>query len=73
MRKIADKFLKRDARIVLKGMEHIDRWISEVQEDRVITYPVGAALLNPSARRLREPVRYSQMVSIGELEPEPVL
>jgi len=73
MRKIADKFQKRDATIVLKGMERIDRWISEVQEDRVITYPVGAALLTPSARKFREPVRYSQMLSIGELDTKPVL
>jgi hypothetical protein len=72
MRKIADKFQRRDATIVLKGMERIDRWIYEVQEDRVITYPVGAAQLSPAARRFREPVRYSQILSIGELDPKPV-
>jgi hypothetical protein len=72
MRQIADKFQKRDATIVLKGQERIDRWISEVQEDRVITYPVGASLLPPSARRSREPVRYSQMLSIGELDTKPI-
>jgi len=70
MRNIADKFSKRDATIVLKGKERIDRWIAEVHEDRVITYPVGAGLLAPLARKPREPVRYSQMLSIGELDPK---
>jgi hypothetical protein len=71
MRKLASKFLKRDATIVLKGRQRIDRWIYEAQEDRLITYPVGAAALSPAARRSRESVRYSEMLSIDELDGKP--
>jgi hypothetical protein len=69
MRTLATKFEKRGATIVLKGMQKIDRWIADVQEDRIITYPLDASHTAADLRKdiRREPYRYAQIETMIEL------
>lgn len=69
MRTLAMKFEKRGATIVLKGMQKIDRWIADVQEDRIITYPLDASHTAADLRKdvRREPYRYAQIETMVEL------
>jgi hypothetical protein len=73
MRTIATRFLNREALLVLKGRQRVRRWIANVGDDRVITYPVSAphsvaASYDPVGR---EVYRYSQLTDILEVAPVP--
>jgi hypothetical protein len=73
MRATAMKFEKRGATIVLKGMQKIDRWIADVQEDRIITYPLDASHTVADLRKdvRREPYRYAQIETMMEIAGAP--
>ena len=75
MRTLAMKFEKRGATIVLKGMQKIDRWIADVQEDRIITYPLDASHTAADLRKdvRREPYRYAQIETMTELAGAPAI
>ncbi len=72
MRTIANRFLNREALLVLKGRQTVRRWIAAVGDDRIITYPANsphgvAASYDPIGR---EAYRYTQLSDIVEVDPE---